>query len=187
MAGDDVGGDSRNGWCAAATDCDVVLTSGGVSMGDADPVKAALEQLGRLHWVQVAIRPAKPFAFGLLDVPGRSVPVLGLPGNPVSSLVSFELLARPTLRRMMGHADAVPTGILAVADDPLPRPHGDGRTAYLRVATHYTADGRLHAAAIAAQESHQLSATAGADALARVEDGRTIGVGDELTVFPLSG
>ena len=79
--------------------CDAVLTSGGVSVGDYDFVKAALDRLGALEWRQVAIKPAKPLAFGVV----RGVPVFGLPGNPVSSLVSFELFARPALRQMMGH------------------------------------------------------------------------------------
>ena len=87
----------------AAASCDAVVTSGGVSMGDFDIVKAVLGRLATMRWMQIAIRPAKPFAFGLLSGPDRPVPVFGLPGNPVSSLVSFELLARPALRQMMGH------------------------------------------------------------------------------------
>ena len=71
-----------------------------MSVGDYDVVKAVLERLGTLEWWQVAIKPAKPFAFGTVD----GTPIFGLPGNPVSSHVSFELFARPALRRMMGHA-----------------------------------------------------------------------------------
>ena len=92
----------------AAVRCDAVVTSGGVSMGDFDIVKAVLGRLATMRWMQIAIRPAKPFAFGLLSGPDRPVPVFGLPGNPVSSLVSFELLARPALRQMMGHRHARP-------------------------------------------------------------------------------
>jgi molybdopterin molybdotransferase len=172
---------------AAAGSCDAVVTSGGVSMGDADPVKAVLERLGRLNWMQVAIRPAKPFAYGALTVAGRTVPVLGLPGNPVSSLVSFELLARPTLRHLMGHSDPFPLGVLAVADEPLKRPHGDGRTAFLRVTSLFAPDGRMHIRPVRAQDSHQLSATAGATALAEVPDGRRVDAGDEVPAFLLSG
>ena len=80
--------------------CDAVLTSGGVSVGDYDCVKVVLDEMGQMSWMQVAIKPAKPFAFGIVD----GTPVFGLPGNTVSSMVSFELLARPALRRMMGHA-----------------------------------------------------------------------------------
>ena len=86
----------------AVASCDALLTSGGVSMGDFDEVKAVLsERADDMRWMQIAIRPAKPFAFGTLG----GTPVFGLPGNPVSSIISFELLARPALRKMMGHAD----------------------------------------------------------------------------------
>ena len=79
VAGDDVT-ELAGRLTAAICDCDAVLTSGGVSMGDSDPVRAVLERLGRLTWLQVAIRPAKPFAFGVLTGPAGPVPVLGLPG-----------------------------------------------------------------------------------------------------------
>ena len=82
--------------------CDAVVTSGGVSMGDYDVVKAVLGRIADMRWMQIAIKPAKPFAFGLLGA-ATARRCSGCPGNPVSSLVSFELLARPALRRMMGH------------------------------------------------------------------------------------
>ena len=83
----------------AAAECDAIVTSGGVSMGDYDVVKAVLGRIAAMSWMQIAIKPAKPFAFGQLD----GTPIFGLPGNPVSSLVSFEMLARPALRKMAGH------------------------------------------------------------------------------------
>lgn len=167
----------------AIGECDVLITSGGVSMGDADPIRAVLDRLGRLNWMQVAIRPAKPFAFGVLDGPTL---LLGLPGNPVSSLVSFELLAKPALRHLMGHRDPYPRAIPAIAETELLRPHGDGRTAYLRVSSEFGPDGRLHVRPVTGQDSHQLSATAGANALARVPDGRHITAGDEVDVLLLT-
>ena len=89
-----------------ATSCDAVLSSGGVSMGDIDLVRVVLDRIGDMRWMQVAIRPAKPLAFGRVPGPaGRPVPVFGLPGNPVSSMVSFALFARPGLRRLAGHPD----------------------------------------------------------------------------------
>jgi molybdopterin molybdotransferase len=185
VAGDDVPA-LRQRLEAALADCDAVLTCGGVSMGDSDPVRAALEASGALTWLQVAIRPAKPFAFGVLPGPAGPVPVLGLPGNPVSALVSFELLARPALRHRMGHPNPYPERLLAVADAPLSRPHGDGRTAFLRVACRFGPDGRLHARPVSGQDSHQLSASAGATGLAQVEDGQRIQAGDELPVLLLS-
>lgn len=166
--------------------CDVIVTSGGVSMGDSDPVKAVLDRMGRLNWMQVAIRPAKPFAFGVLDGPDAPVLVLGLPGNPVSSLVSFELLARPALRHMMGHREPYGDSVLAIADDRLSRPLGDGRTAFLRVTSRTGPDGRVHVRPVTGQDSHQLSASADAGALAEVPDGRTVEAGQDVLVHRLS-
>ena len=83
----------------ASQNCDAIVTSGGVSMGDYDVVKAVLGRIADMQWMQIAIKPAKPFAFGTLN----GTPIFGLPGNPVSSFVSFELFARPALRRMAGH------------------------------------------------------------------------------------
>ncbi len=185
VAGDDVAG-LHELLSAALQRCDAVLTSGGVSMGDSDPVRAVLDRFGGLNWLQVAIRPAKPFAFGVLPGPAAPVPVLGLPGNPVSALVSFELLARPALRQMMGHPDPYGATILGVADAPLPRPHGDGRTAFLRVNCQFGSDGRLHVRPVAGQDSHQLSASASAGGLAEVEDGRQVEAGHQVPVHLLS-
>jgi molybdenum cofactor synthesis domain-containing protein len=185
VAGDDVA-DLEGRLREAMTRCDVIVTSGGVSMGDSDPVKAVLDRMGRLNWMQVAIRPAKPFAFGVLDGPNAPVLVLGLPGNPVSSLVSFELLARPALRHMMGHSEPYGDSVLAIADDRLSRPLGDGRTAFLRVTSRTAPDGRVHVRPVTGQDSHQLSASADADALAEVPDGRTVEAGEDVLVHRLS-
>src|SRR3546814_2364867 len=81
-----------------AASCAAVITSGGVSMGDIDLVRVVLDRIGEMRWMQIAIKPAKPFAFGLVG--DRRTPVFGLPGNPVSSMVSYEVLARPALRKM---------------------------------------------------------------------------------------
>jgi molybdenum cofactor synthesis domain-containing protein len=168
---------------AAAASCDALLTSGGVSMGDFDEVKAVLsERADDMRWMQIAIRPAKPFAFGTLD----GTPVFGLPGNPVSSIISFELLARPALRKMMGHADddLDRPRLSAVADDAIRR-HPDGKTHYARVVIAVD-DGRLHARSAGGQGSHQLAAMAAANALAVLPDGDGVATGDELEVIPLT-
>ena len=96
----------------AARYCDAIVTSGGVSMGEYDVVKAVLGRIAEMSWMQIAIKPAKPFAFGMLS----GTPIFGLPGNPVSSLISFELLARPALRRMMGHRRLARPSLVGVAD-----------------------------------------------------------------------
>ena len=130
--------------------CDAVVTSGGVSMGDYDVVKAVLSRIADMRWMQIAIKPAKPFAFGLLD----GVPVFGLPGNPVSSFVSFELFARPALRQMMGIPQIDRTSVAAVADDALVR-RADGKVHYARVIATPGDDGLMHVRPVAAQGSHR--------------------------------
>ena len=170
---------------AAASECDAIVTTGGVSMGDADPVKAALASMGRLHWLQVSIRPAKPFAYALLDGPRGPIPLFGLPGNPVSSLVSFELLARPALRAMAGHSALHRVQVVAIADAPLTSTGTDGRTTHLRVRMAFAPDGRLHVRPVAAQDSHQLAQTARADGLAELPPGCTVEPGGEVLVRAL--
>lgn len=169
---------------AAARECDAIVTSGGVSMGDADPVKAALDRLGRLHALQVAIRPAKPFAYAVLDSPSGPVPLFGLPGNPVSSLISFELLARPALRTMAGHPTPYRPRVRAISDAPLTA-RGGGRTDFLRVVASFGPDGRLHVTPVTAQGSHQLAQTARADALVELAPGTSVEAGGEVTAHAL--
>src|SRR5205085_3733290 len=106
----------------AADTCDALLTSGAVSVGDYDFVKLVLERVAKARggsslWAQVAIKPAKPLAFAML---GR-VPAFGLPGNPVSSRVSFEVFARPALRKLSGRTDVEAEPVVAVAAEPLRR------------------------------------------------------------------
>ncbi|HQZ34066.1 MAG TPA: molybdopterin molybdotransferase MoeA [Ilumatobacteraceae bacterium] len=170
---------------SAATTCDAIVTSGGVSMGDYDVVKAVLSRIADMQWMQISIKPAKPFAFGLLAAGDRRVPVFGLPGNPVSSLVSFELLARPALRQMMGHTAIDRTIIAAVADDGLPR-RRDGKTHYVRVFAAFGDDGRVHIRSVGAQGSHQLAATSQANAIAIVVDGDGVAAGGDVQTMLLS-
>jgi molybdenum cofactor synthesis domain-containing protein len=166
-----------------AATCDVIVTSGGVSVGDVDLVKVVLDTLGEVRWVQIAMKPAKPFAYGEVD----GVVVLGLPGNPVSSLVSFELLARPLLRRLAGHPDGalVRPALRAVADEALAR-HRDGKVHYARVTAAVGPDGRLHVGTAGGQGSHQLAALAAADGLAVLPDGPGAAAGDEVDVLLLT-
>ena len=171
----------------AATECDAIVTSGGVSMGDYDVVKAVLSRIAEMHWMQLAIKPAKPFAFGLLQSShGRRVPVFGLPGNPVSSLVSFELLARPAIRKMAGHLESAwdrPL-ITAIADSPIKR-SSDGKVHYQRVIAHFKDDGRLHIDSVRSQGSHQLAASALANAIAVVPNGNGVEAGGEVPTILL--
>jgi molybdenum cofactor synthesis domain-containing protein len=169
----------------AADTCDAIVTSGGVSMGDYDVVKAVLSKIADMRWMQIAIKPAKPFAFGLLrNSAGRDIPVFGLPGNPVSSMVSFELFARPALRQMMGHLVIDRTKLTAVADSGLTR-RPDGKTHYVRVSGSFGDDGRYHVASVGSQGSHQLAATSLATGIAIVPDGDGIPAGGSVDVILL--
>ena len=169
----------------AARTCDAIVTSGGVSMGDYDVVKAVLSRIAEMHWMQIAIKPAKPFAFGLLDDgAGRRVPVFGLPGNPVSSLVSFELLARPALRQMAGMPQPARPWVSAVADHGLGR-RPDGKVHYQRVVASFGDDGRVHVQSVGAQGSHQLAATSMANAIAELPDGDGVAAGGTVRTMLL--
>lgn len=187
----------------AVSTCDAVVTSGGVSMGDFDLVKVVLDELGEMRWMQIAIKPAKPLAFGVIpsdanasDVitstaldttdPVRSVPVFGLPGNPVSAMVSFELFVRPALRRMAGHSDEMLDRpmVRAIADETLER-RPDGKTYFVRVVCTHGFDGLHHVRSAGPQGSHQLSVMAEANALAVLPDGPEIRPGDVVDVMLL--
>ncbi len=167
---------------AGCADADALLTSGGVSMGDFDHVKVVLGRIAEMRWMQIAIKPAKPFAFGLLD----GVPVFGLPGNPVSSLVSFELLARPALRRAAGHVDIHRRRVRAVAEEDLRR-RPDGKTHFVRVTL--SQDDRLgfRVRSAGGQGSHQMTALAAADGLAVLPDGDGVAAGADVEVILLDG
>lgn len=164
----------------AVRSCDAIVTSGGVSMGDFDFVKLVLDELGDMRWMQVAIKPAKPLAFGTVD----GTPVFGLPGNPVSSMVSYELFARSGLRRLGGHGDPVRTTVPAVAGEDLRR-RTDGKTHFARVVTAMGDDGRLVVRSAGGQGSHMLHAMATADSLAVLPDGDGVSAGESVDVLVL--
>jgi len=171
----------------AVARCDAVLSTGGVSMGDTDLVKVVLDRLGNavgsgggMRWMQVSIKPAKPLAFGVLGE--RGIPAFGLPGNPVSSMVSFELFARPGLRRLAGYSDDRLHRIrwAGVADEPLER-RADGKIHLVRVVAR-AVDGVLRVRIAGGQGSHQLSAMARANALAVLPDGPGVEAGGPVDV-----
>ena len=165
----------------AADRCDVMITSGGVSMGDFDFVKQVLMRLGDLNWMQVAIKPAKPFAFGEM----MGTPIFGLPGNPVSSSVSFELFARPSILKMMGRPDTERLWVWALCDEPLLR-SPDGKTHFHRAVVRQEPDGGWWVRSAGGQGSHQLSALAAANGLAMLPDGDGSAAGSRVRVMVLS-
>ena len=171
----------------AAESSDAIVSSGGVSMGDYDVVKAVLGRIADMTWMQMAIKPAKPFAFGTLTRDdGTRVPIFGLPGNPVSSMVSYELMARPALRRMMGHRRLTRTSLVGIADADIRR-KPDGKVHFARVNGGFGDDGRYHVTPVGAQGSHQLAATATADAMVVLPDGSGVDAGSEVAVLLLRG
>ena len=123
--------ESMNAKLEQALECDMLVTSAGVSKGDYDMVKDVLAQHGSIDFWSVRMRPAKPLAFGTLTARnGRRVPHLGLPGNPVSALVAFEQFGRPAIRQMLGLSDVGKPTVEAVLDEPIENP--DGRRVYAR-------------------------------------------------------
>jgi molybdopterin molybdotransferase len=155
---------------------DLFLTSGGVSVGDYDVVKDVLGTEGKMQFWQVRMKPGKPLAFGLL--PG-GVPLIGLPGNPVSAMVSFEQFARPAILKMLGHADLTKPTVRAIVDEPLTN---SGRRGFLRVIVSRQQDG-YHARTTGEQGSGVLTSMAKANGLAIVPEGtRHVEAGSELSV-----
>jgi len=165
---------------SGVAECDAVMTTGGVSMGDFDYVKAVLRRIGDMRWMQIAIKPAKPFAFGTVD----GVPVFGFPGNPVSCMVSFELFGRPAIRQMMGHETPIIATESAIADSSLGR-GPDGKTHFVRVAGARDRKGQMHVRSSGGQGSHMLWAMSQATALAVVPDGDGIEAGGDVEVIVL--
>jgi molybdenum cofactor synthesis domain-containing protein len=162
--------------------CDALVTSGGVSVGDLDIVKVVLEKRcsGTMRWMQIAIRPAKPFAFGTLA--GSGLPVFGLPGNPVSAMVSFELLVRPAVRRMAGHRSLEHPVVPAVAAAGLGR-RPDGKTHFVRASVSLDGRGTWRVQPMAGQDSHHLLAMADANSLAVLPDGQGVEPGGVVDVI----
>jgi molybdopterin molybdotransferase len=162
-----------------AEEADCIISSGGVSVGEEDYVKAAVEELGGLDFWRIAIKPGKPLAFG--NVAG--VPFFGLPGNPVSSFVTFLLIARPYLLKLQGCTDTAMFHVWARAN--FDRPAGNRRE-YLRVQLNDNGGTELEATVYAQQGSGVMSSVSWANGLAEQEVDQVISTGDWLKVYPLS-
>ncbi|HEX4814381.1 MAG TPA: gephyrin-like molybdotransferase Glp [Nonomuraea sp.] len=157
---------------------DAVITSGGVSMGAYEPVKEALAPLGTVRFEKVAMQPGMPQGFGVLG--DDEVPIFALPGNPVSSFVSFALFVRPALDKMRGLPGGPPEPVTAYVTGTLRSPAG--RRSYLRGVL--AADGTV--SPVRGQGSHQLAALAAANALIVVpEDTTEVPGGSKVEVIRL--
>lgn len=159
----------------ACDECDVVITSGGVSVGEHDHVKAAFEGIGgAIDFWRIAMRPGKPFVFGKR----QNVVLFGLPGNPVSAFVTFILLVRPALLRLQGAVDTQPRQLTGWLAGPVT--NRSDRRHFMRVILHN--DGTVTSAS--AQASHMLRSMADANALLDLAPCATIASGTPVKVLP---
>jgi molybdopterin molybdotransferase len=169
-------GRTRAAFVEAARRADLIVTSGGVSVGEEDHVKPAVEAEGALDLWQIAMKPGKPLAFGHV----HGVPFIGLPGNPVSSFVTFLLFVRPFVLRRQGVVGAPSAGIELRADFDWPRP--DRRREFLRVRRNASNGVEL----FPTQNSAVLTSAAWADGLVDHPAGATIARGDPVRYLPFA-
>jgi molybdopterin molybdotransferase len=166
----------------AAANHDLVLTSGGVSVGEEDHVKPAVEALGGLNLWQISMKPGKPFAFGFLNsqVSNHSAFFMGLPGNPVSSFVTYQLLVRPFLLALQGESSSQSEPLQMRADFDLPKP--DKRREFLRVKRN--AQGGLNL--FPNQSSGVLTSVVWGDGVVDNPGSKPIQSGDWVRFYPFS-
>jgi molybdopterin molybdotransferase len=177
---------TERAFAAALDECDVLVTVGGVSVGDHDLVRPALEAIGvHLEFWRVAIRPGKPLAVGRFERPqGRAALVLGLPGNPASALVTFGLFGVPLLRALAGDAHPLPALVRARMTHPFAHP--PGRRTFARAALTPSPQG-LTVTTLGNQASGAVTSMAAADALVSIPaDAAGVAAGDEVDVLPLA-
>jgi len=165
-------------------DADMLLTSAGVSRGDYDVVKDVLAREGEIDFWTVRMRPGKPLAFGTFPSGDRRVPHIGFPGNPVSSMISFELFARPAIFKMMGRSGWERPTLRAVVEERIV--NRDGRRIFARAVVRER-EGRYYASLTGPQGSGILTSMVVANALAIVpEDIAAVEAGEEVTVMMLN-
>ncbi|HEY9100957.1 gephyrin-like molybdotransferase Glp [Chitinimonas sp.] len=164
----------------ASHENDVVISCGGVSVGEEDHVKAAVGELGRLDLWRIAIKPGKPLAFGKVG----TADFIGLPGNPVSAFLTFVLLARPFLLKRMGAVVVQPSRL------PLPAgfdwPRADKRREFLRARLEQNSTGQTQVSLYPSQGSAVMSGLAWADGLVDLFPGTTVKAGDTVHYLPLA-
>jgi len=166
-----------------ALDSDMLITSGGVSVGEYDLVKDVLAKQGRISFWTVRMKPGKPLAFGVIEGDGKRVPHLGLPGNPVSSMITFELFARPAILKMMGKKNLSKPMVRAVMENRLE--NTDGRRVFARAMVRREGE-RYYARLAGPQGSGVLTSMARANGLAIVpEDVKAVEEGDTVQVLML--
>ncbi|NIY81338.1 bifunctional molybdopterin-guanine dinucleotide biosynthesis adaptor protein MobB/molybdopterin molybdotransferase MoeA [Vibrio hepatarius] len=166
----------------ASAQADVVLTSGGVSVGDADYIKLALDKLGQIDFWRINMRPGRPLAFG--QISGK--PFFGLPGNPVAVMVSFINFVEPALRKMQGEQNWQPLKVNAVATENLRS--RQGRTEFSRGVYQLDSNGQLTVRTTGKQGSGILRSMSEANCLIEISPAvDTVKVGESVTIIPLQG
>ncbi|EEY44113.1 molybdopterin-guanine dinucleotide biosynthesis protein B [Vibrio mimicus VM223] len=166
----------------AAKQADVVITSGGVSVGDADFIKSALEKLGQIDFWRINMRPGRPLAFG--QIAGK--PFFGLPGNPVAVMVSFINFVEPALRKMQGEQGWQPLKVNAIALEDLRS--RQGRTEFSRGVYAFNTQGQLTVRTTGKQGSGILRSMSEANCLIEIAPAiDTVKVGESVTIIPLQG
>jgi len=169
---------TRQALLAGSEQADLVMTSGGVSVGEEDHVKAALESVGKLTLWRIRMKPGKPLAFGSIG----DTPFIGLPGNPVSAFVTFLLFARPYLQAMQGRMVTAPLSYPVQAGFSYRAKH---RCEYVRVQLHQDAE-TLIAESFARQGSDVMRSVACADGLVEVPEDSSVEAGDTVRFLPFS-
>lgn len=166
---------------AAAAEHDMLITSGGVSVGQADWIKAALNELGELGFWRIALRPGRPLACGRLGA--RQIPFFGLPGNPVAVMVTFLEFVQPVLRRLQGEPDWQPPRLTARAEAPLGS--RQDRVDFVRGIYRCDDNGQLWVRSTGAQGSGILSSMGAANCLIEIDASRAaVASGETVTVQP---
>lgn len=164
----------------AARQADLVITSGGVSVGEEDHVRMALEELGELCLWRISVKPGKPLAFGHIE----ETPFLGLPGNPVSAFVTFLLFVRPFMLTQLGVKEVQPHSIRARAAFDWPKKVE--RREFVRARLQTSADGEAEITIYDNQGSGVLSSTSWAHGLAVLEENSAVARGDSIAYIPYS-
>jgi molybdopterin molybdotransferase len=171
---------TRDAMLRAATQADLVVTTGGVSVGEEDHVRIALEQLGELRLWRLGIKPGKPLAYGQID----DTAFMGLPGNPVSVYATFCLFVCPVIQIMQGRNWHTPIALPVRADFDWPKP--DSRREFLRARLVTDADNLARAQIYPNQDSGVLTSTVWADGFVEIAENETIQAGETVNYLPFA-
>ena len=172
---------SRHALSLASSECDLLLSSGGVSVGEEDHLKQAIKELGSVDFWRLAIQPGKPLAFG--EVGGK--PWIGMPGNPSAALITALVVVRPFLLRAQGMTDVLPTPVAVPAGFDWLQPNK--RRQYLRARLSADAGGALQVELHPQQSSAMLTAACWADGLAVIEREQVVHKHDQVLFLPFAG